>query len=263
MKAPATVVAAVLFATAALAEGPDNGFDRELYDRFVSMRMGDGDPVYWYSVGTLKSYPDGELLFRMEGFDTARRLESDDAPDRATQLSRKIYIYRDAQTNAVLRSYDGQPVEPIAYPYQLISYDFKGAYMETWVEQGRGPFLQKIGPGTDILARRVGDSVIFSAPLFLDLETPAGPLQAFENYDFVIQPEGAVSVPNQLSWVRYGDGPEFAGAPKTIFHLVSWRVDRFEDLPETIRAYIETDAPLWQRPPESLDEIRALQQAED
>jgi hypothetical protein len=41
--------------------------------------------------------------------------------------------------------------------------------------------------------------------------------------------------------------------------MVGWRVDRFEDLPASIREYVRTEAPLWMAPPKDLDEIRALQ----
>ena len=41
------------FTTYAQIDG--GGFDGALFDRFVSMRTGDGDPVYWYSIGTLRA----------------------------------------------------------------------------------------------------------------------------------------------------------------------------------------------------------------
>jgi len=45
-------------------------------------------------------------------------------------------------------------------------------------------------------------------------------------------------------------------------HLVARRVDSFDQAPETLRSWIETNAPLWKAPPADLDEVRDLQHAE-
>ncbi len=238
------------------------GFDEELFERFLSARVGTGEsPVYWYSIGEVYSYPDGTLRARLEGFDTARLVRSSEDTTTAYQLSRKIFVYRDAATNQVLSEVDGKPVQHIQYPYQYITYRLEDDRLVTFVEQGSGARLTKLGPSDEITARRLGGVAIFSAPLFLDLETPRGRYQAFEHYDFFLQPAGNPQ-PNQLSWVRYGDLPPFLGPGKAIVHLVSWRVDSFEELPATIRGYVEQHATLWLQPPKDMAEIRALQNPE-
>ena len=116
--------------------------------------------------------------------------------------------------------------------------------------------------------KALGETLVFSAPVFLDFAIPntarqGAPMryEAYENYDFVIQPESAgLSIPNQLSWVRYGSLPPALGGGRSIMHLVSWRVDSYDALPASIRAYVDAEAPLWQAPPESLEAVRALQQ---
>ncbi|WP_156320300.1 hypothetical protein [Brevundimonas sp. AAP58] len=237
-----------------------DGFDRTAFEVFVDARTGTGSPVYWYSVGTLRAYPSGELLARVEGYDTSTSDRPEPGRSLARQFSRKIYVYRDAETNAVLRQVNGMPVEPVAYPYQFITYELVGDRLTTMVEQGTGARVQRIGPGDTMQARRIGDAHVFTAPLFLDF--PAGGdrrYQAFENYDFFIQAPGGASNPNQLSWVRYGDAPAWAGGGPAIMHLITWRIDRYEDVPSTLRDYIETDAPLWRAPPTGIDDIRRLQ----
>jgi len=256
-----TVMSALvgLFVMSTLGWASGGGFDAELYERWLSARVGDGDkPVYWYSVGEVYSYPDGTLMARMEGFDTARLLRSEDDPNTAYQLSRKVFVYRDPETNEILTEVDGTPVQHIKYPYQYITYTLEGDRLVTFVEQGSGARLRKIGPSDEITARRLGDVAIFSAPLFLNFETSRGKYEAFEHYEFFLQPESAKQ-PYQLSWLRYGDLPPFLGPGKAIVHLVSWRVDSFEQLPATIREYVEKDARLWLEPPKNLEEIRALQ----
>jgi hypothetical protein len=240
----------------AWAEG--GGFDEELFETFLEARVGTGEPIYWYSVGEVYSYPEGKLLARMEGFDTARLVRDEDNPQTAYQLSRKTFVYRDPVTNEIFREVDGRKATHIKYDYQYITYQLVGDKLLTSVEQGSGPRLRKMGPMDSMTARRLGDVAQFSAPLFLNIETPRGKYEAFEHYDFFIQPDG-VARPNQLSWLRYGDLPPFLGPGKTIVHLVSWRVDSFDALPETIKEWVESDAQLWREQPKDMDEIRELQ----
>lgn len=245
---------------ASTAGAADRGFTRETFAQWVDMRVGRGEPVYWYAVGTVYTYPEGKPVMRMEGVDAARLERSLSSATEAHQVSRKTFVYRDADTNAVLREYQGKPLPPIAYPYQYITYALRDNALETWVEQGAGARKQRIGPGTDLAVRRIGNTLAFSAPLFLDMPMPGGArMQAFEHYDFFDQ--GAVpgvTHPFQISWLRFGDLP--AGLGKGVMHMVSWRVDRYADLPESIRGYLESEARLWLEPPKDIAEIRRLQQ---
>lgn len=243
-----------------LAAAADLGFTPDTFAKWVQMRVGQGEPVYWYAVGTVYTYPEGKPVMRMEGIDAARLEPSLSSATEAHQISRKTFIYRDIKTNALLREWQGKPLPPIAYPYQYITYGLRNGSLETWVEQGAGARKQRIGPGNDLMARRIGNTLAFSAPLFLDLPLPGGArMQTFEHYDFFDQ--GAVpgvTHPYQISWLRFGDLP--AGLGKGVMHMVSWRVDRYAELPESIRQYLETEAPLWLQPPKDIAEIRRLQQ---
>ncbi len=243
-------------------QAPATGFDPATFQRWVEMRVGTGDPVYWYCVGTVYSYPDGKPLMRVEGIDTARLDRTLSTTGLAHQLSRKVFVYRDLATGSMLTEWNKRPLPPIAYPYQYITYELKGEKLETFVEQGVAPRVQRIGPGTGIVTRRVGETLVFTAPLFLDFPTPSGErYQAFENYDFFVHPRSSgLTHPYQISWLRYGDLP--GGDGKSIMHMVAWRVDRYADLPESIRGYLESDAGrLWKEPPRDLAEIRRLQRA--
>ena len=250
----------VLFGMLSLPVAAEDGFSREQYEKFVDMRTGgDGNPVYWYSTGTVKAYPSGELVATMEGFDTARVIREG---IKAHQLSRKTYIFRDPTTGELIREVNGEPVEPIKYPYQFITYGLEDGLMTTVVEQGRAPRLQTIGPSKGgLTVRNIGDVSVFTAPLYLDFPLPNGErYQAFENYDFFIQPSSVDRDERyQLSWVRYGAAPPLNNGEPVIMHLVTWRVDSFEELPESMREFVLEEAPLWQEPPADMAEIRALQ----
>ncbi|MEZ5457898.1 MAG: hypothetical protein R3E65_00810 [Steroidobacteraceae bacterium] len=259
-----TILAALL-ALSSLAAAPatanGSGFDAALFQQWVDMRVGRGEPVYWYCVGTVFSWPAGKPLMRVEGIDTARLDRSLSTPTMAHQLSRKVFVYRDLASNEILTEWNGQALPPIEYPYQYITYELAGDGLTTWVEQGAAPRVQRIGPGTDILARQFGNTVAFSAPLFLDFPGRDGKrMQAFENYDFFVHPaDSGVTHPYQISWLRYGDLG--AGIGASVMHMVAWRIDRYEDLPASIRGYLEADGKLWRAPPRDIAEIRALQQS--
>jgi len=92
------------------------------------------------------------------------------------------------------------------------------------------------------------------------METPRGHYEAYENYDFVYHPgETNPAAKHQLVWNRLGDLPAFVGKGRAVIQMVGWRVDRFEDLPASIREYVRTEAPMWMQPPKDLEEIRSLQ----
>ncbi|MEM7570617.1 MAG: DUF1838 family protein, partial [Pseudomonadota bacterium] len=248
-----------LWAAPALA----GDFTQENFDAFVEARTGSGEPVYWYSIGTVRAYPSGEVLFTMEGYDTARSQRVSDS--KVQQYSRKTYIFRDPETNEVLKTYEGNAVEPIAYPYQFITYELVGDDMETTVEQGAGKGVRTIGPSRGMSVKEIDGTLVYTAPLFLDFAIPNTPAryQAWENYDFFIQPKGTKGERHQLSWARYGAAPKWAGGGPSIMHMVSWRVENFKDVPKQFRRYIEADAKLWKAPPQDLADIRRLQEAPD
>lgn len=247
------------------ASAEANGWTPERFKQWVDSRAGTGEPVYWYSTGTLRTFPGGELIYTLEGYDTARSETVSDTLTR--QFSRKIYIYRDAQTSEIVKTVGDTDVEPIAYPYQYITYEYKTdkdePYLQTFVEQGRAPRIQKIGPGTDITVRQFGDVQLYTAPLFLDFPIPNTDrrYQTFENYDFVI-PNDADGVA-MITFMRYGPLPAWAqkdGVTMGAMHMQTWRIADYEDVPQGFREFIEAEAPLWKEPPLDLEDIRRLQE---
>ncbi|XBQ14891.1 MAG: hypothetical protein ABL308_07925 [Oceanicaulis sp.] len=234
-------------------------FTQEVFEDWVAARAGTGEPVWWYSIGTVRDYPSGDVRYVMEGWDSARsfRPEGEGAPV-AHQYNRKIYVFRDPETLEIVPE-----SVAVAYPYQFITYTLEGGGMKTRVEQGSGPRLAVIEDDS-LSWRPVGDTQVFTAPVFLDFPIPNSEarIQAWENYDFFIHPEGTVDEPHQLSWARVGQLPAWAGGGQAVMHLITWRVEDYDDLPETMRSYVEAEAPLWMEPPADLEEIRTLQAAQ-
>lgn len=261
MYRPRKVLTLLLLLAAATGAGADP-FDPELFEQWVLMRVGGGEPVYWYSSGTIRAYPGGELIATIEGYDTARLDRAASTADKAVQLSRKTYLYRDPETGEVMRNTDGSPVAPIAYPYQLITYELKDGVLETWVEQGSGASVRRIGPGGDMRAQRLEAGTLFTAPLFLDFETPRGRYQTFENYDFFAP--GGNPRDGFILFIRYGDAPAWAeGTDKIVMHMTTERFERFDDVPASFRDWVRENAPMWLEPPADMDEIERLQAGGD
>ena len=235
-------------------------FTSEVFADWIDTRLGDGKvPSYWSCVGEVYSYPDGEKIAGMLGVDMGRFYKVTE--DSIVQISRKIFIYTDPHTGEALTEVNGKEVSHIMYPYQQISYVRKNDMMRTWVTQGSGPRIRTIGPGTGMLARKLGNSTIFSAPLFLNFETPRGKYEAYENYDFIYNPD-ADDMENKyfIIWNRFGDRPAFADKGKGIIQLVANRVPTWDDLPEELKKYIKEHAPMWQDAPVDQNEIKKLQE---
>jgi hypothetical protein len=229
---------------------------------WVDARAGTGDPVHWIADGGVYAYPSGEKLFGMIGFDSSTVIWPEKLGDDILHLTRKTFAYTDAITGEILTEHDGTPVEPIAYPYQLITYRMIDGIIYGDVEQGAGEQIQKIKSVDGMRVGALGeDTMTVTASVFLDFPLPNGQqYQAWENYDFFIHSGADIDEPHQMSWQRYGALPPWAGSGKAIYHLRSWRVEREDEFPPKLLKWAKAEKPMWLKPPANLDEIRALQQ---
>lgn len=231
---------------------------------WVDARAGTGTPVHWIADGGVYAYPSGEKLFGMVGFDSSIVIWPTEPGGEVVHLTRKTFAYTDPISGEILRSYNGQPVEPIAYPYQLITYRMENGRIFGDVEQGVGDNIQQIRSEDGMRYRMMGDdTMVVTAPVFLNFPLPDGRLyEAWENYDFFIHTGDEVGEPHQMSWQRYGALPAFAGEGQAIYHLLSWRVESEDEFPPALLAWARAEMPMWLRPPADLEEVRALQTGE-
>lgn len=230
---------------------------------WVNARAGTGQPVHWMADGAVYDYPSGKKLFGLIGMDSSTVIWPDEVGGEVIHLTRKTFAYTDAETGEVITEYNGQEVEPIAYPYQMITYRLENDLIYGDVEQGVGERIQYIKAENGIPSRKMGASYIYNASVYLDFPLPSGDqYQAWENYDFFIHPEGSVDEPHQMSWQRYGKLPGWAGGTPSITHLHSWRVEDQSEFPEQILNWVKEDKPMWLNPPANVEEVRALQRGE-
>ena len=122
----------------AIAQGNSRDAVSPEFRAWVDARAGTGQPVHWVAEGGVYEYPSGRKLFGMVGFDSSRVIWPGRPGDPVIHLTRKTFAYTDPQTGEVLREYNGQPVTPVAYPYQMITYRQDGAQIFADVEQGAG-----------------------------------------------------------------------------------------------------------------------------
>jgi hypothetical protein len=241
MKRNLIALAAALLGVAGTADA--DGFDKELFESWLSMRTGGGQTdVYWYSEGLIKSFPEGVTTAKMIGFDTARLLRDPDNPNKAVQLSRKIFYFFDPETGERLNR------DPIAYPHQVKTYELDGDDIIYTVESNNGRSVYTLGPMRNYSAKRIDGIHYFNYSVFIQRGSGK-----FESSDFYVQSGAELTEQQRYQhvWTSYGVGPIMSSA-------VAWRYSSFESLPEPIRELVREEAPLWMKPPRDMDEIAEL-----
>lgn len=249
----------LIFGLASGARSHAAGFDPQLFEVFVDSNMGtDGKPVYYYSTGTLKTFPGGKLLATIEGVDMARLLRRD-ADGTVHKASRKFYILRDPQTGAIIEQINGVPNDRYFYSYQYMTFRLEGDRLAGTSTQGSGKALRTVDIGSAMDARRVGDVVAFSAPNARELSDGTG---SFEMYEFWVTPRRAKLSPSTTLTLTLVNWHPIGGGKPVYTHRTSWRVDTYAQLPSSIREYIEARAPLYKEPPKDFAEIERLQRGD-
>ncbi len=238
---------------------PRNVFDRETFEQFVEMRIGTGDPIYWYGTGVISSYPDGKVLARVEGVDLGRLHRPDPDVPLAHMYTRKFIVFRDPETNELMHDEAGDVIFR-GFPYQFFTTWLEGDVLRTDIESGAGDKLFKFSAGKENEVRKIGDLTVFTMPA--PINSPA--MQAWEKYDFLVLPEGSAEPRYQVTWAKYSPNFPWMGEGFNSQHAWLYRYDSYEELPQSVRTIIETlpGADLWREPPKDLDERRALQNAD-
>jgi len=220
-----------------------DGFTKELFESWLSMRTGGGETdVYWYSEGLVKSFPEGSTTAKMIGFDTSHLLRDRDNPNKAVQLSRKIFYFFDPETGERINR------QPIAYPHQVKTYELDGDDIIYTVESNNGSSVYTLGPMRNYSARTIDGVKWFNYPVFFERGTGK-----FETSDFFVQPGNDLTEQEkyQHTWVSYGVGPMMSSA-------VAWRYSSFDAMPNLITEIVREEAPRWMSPPRTMDEIAEL-----
>lgn len=222
---------------------------------------GSSDVVFWMGEGQLYESPSGKMIAKVEGFDASRGVYINDHHIR--QFSRKIFWFRDPETNELITEYKGKPVRPIRYDWQV--FDFQRG-----TAQGGDPSMVPIlptvlkGPRSvpcmPVTPRYAGkDVILFQCPLFINIETANGPYQAWEIYDYTLDLSHDANRPPSLSWSRQGSNPPFLENGNGVMHFLGHRLDSFEELPRHVKTLVEEEYSLFRAPPLNMEEIHELE----
>ena len=123
-----------------------SGFSREDFETLVDVRIGNGEPVFWYGVGVVNSFPDGKVLARVEGVDLGKLYRPDPSVASAQMYTRKFIVFRDPETNELFRDEEGK-VRFIGFNYQNFTWRLEDDYLMYDVEQGSGDQIFTVTEG--------------------------------------------------------------------------------------------------------------------
>lgn len=170
--------------------GKNRTWTQEQFERWIELRIGfDGHPVYWYATGDVFMIPGGERVLRIEGLDVARSTKISDSQYRSVQ--RKIFVFRDVETNEVVTEYKGMKLKTLAYSYQSMLYSLEDGALVARTTMGSGDQIVTL-VGDRFYWRELGDTFVITSPLFTERGW-------CENYDFFCHPASAgLKLPYQV-----------------------------------------------------------------
>ena len=239
------------------------------FEVWGKMRLGLGsgpgsnsDGVFWVGGGSLYHAYSGEILATFEGFDIGKGIQISD--NHIRQLSRKIFWFRDVNTGEIMTEYEGKPVKPIVYDSQMIDYHRGDDGSITYSVEASLRLLKGALPNMKITSQMAGPhQMMINIPVFLDVpmseEMGGGRYQAWEFYDYNVDPTFPSDRPPTAVWCRQGSVPPFNMDSKAVLRFAGHRCDSYDDLPERMRMEVERSYPHFKEPP--ADEDEALQQA--
>ncbi|MDP6615996.1 MAG: hypothetical protein QF790_02370 [Gammaproteobacteria bacterium] len=238
------------------------GYTPEDFARYIKLRMGEGDPVYWYGVGDATFFPKGQMFMRTEGYDTGRLYSFDAEKNEAVGLTRKLVVLRNPADGAILTDPKGNPAWLNQFTYQLFRMRLQDGFLVYEVEQGKGGERETVVDGLHRSeVQHYAGMTVFTTPVNYTLPAisgAAGPEPVWENYDFIERTYGG-GLSYEAIWAGNFPLPPFMGPGRSSMHGYFQRYDNYTDVPATLRDFVEEHAPMWKEPPRDMDEIRELQ----
>ena len=247
---------------------PSQSASPDPFETWGKMRLGLGsgpgsnpNGVFWVGGGALYEVYSGKTLAIFEGFDIGKGVQL--ADNHIRQLSRKIFWFRDPESGEIMTQHDGKPVNPIVYDSQMIDYHKGSDGSITYSVEASLRLLKDALPKMKITSHMAGpQQMMINIPVFLDIPMPkqdnkAGGesrYQAWEFYDYNVDPTFPADRPPTAVWCRQGSVPPFNMDSKAVLRFSGYRVETYEELPERMRMEVERAYPHFQGPPKDTDE---------
>ncbi len=238
------------------------------FEIWGKMRLGLGtgagsnpDGVFWVGGGAMYEVYSGKILAIFEGFDIGKGVQITD--NHIRQLSRKIFWFRDPESNDILTQYEGKPVNPIVYDSQVIDYHRVSDGSITYSVEASLRVLKDALPKMKITSHMAGpQQMMINIPVFLDIPMPnndnaaggGGRYQAWEFYDYNVDTTFSKNKPPTAVWCRQGSVPPFNMDSKAVLRFSGYRVETYNDLPERMRVEVERAYPHFQEPPKDTED---------
>ncbi|KAL3690639.1 hypothetical protein R1sor_004290 [Riccia sorocarpa] len=216
------------------------------FQRWVSIRTGsNGRIVFWHSKGKLYDYLTGEPLVNVEAVDVTRGVFF--SPDTMHQLSERIFLFRDRDSNEVLTEYKGVPLTPIHHSF---SHTWNASQAFTKVTKGPGNKYESLKVNVSATRQPNEKSKLtFNCRISLTVGIDEGKFQWHEIGDYDFREDS--SDPDDV----YHCSLLYMGAIPPIFHLAvmhlsGWRVDDVNRPPASCKDYVQLGNISWIEQPE-------------
>jgi len=235
------------------------------FEVWGKMRLGLGtgpgsspEGVFWVGGGALYEAYSGKQLAIFEGFDVGTGVQMSD--NHIRQFSRKIFWFRDPITKEIMTEYEGMAVRPILYDSQMIDYHRAKDGSITYSVEASSRLLKDALPKMKITSQMAGpNQMLINVPVFLDIPIPeergGGRYQAWEFYDYNVDPSFPANRPPTAAWCRQGSVPPFNMDSQAVLKFSGYRVDSFKELPDRIRREVEQAYPHFKGPPRDEEEV--------
>jgi hypothetical protein len=221
---------------------------QEDFADYVWGRAGGGEIIYRVSSGFAYDIDSGEVVARLEGHEVARAVSSSTEPGTVYHIARAMLLYRHPETDAVFEAYPGSDPEALT---AVSAYRFSdGAFQWRFGRPASGAPPRVMPGGVDCdhqgtvlqcmrSLSRMDDTGMSVIEYRWTVDRSAASPQAAARSEFAETepPHPGIS-----------EGP-------IMIRLSSYRAPSWEDVPETLRTWIEEEAPGFATLP---DDVEAL-----
>jgi hypothetical protein len=251
----ALLFASAVVAPAHAADPSVGGFDRDSFRAYVSAQGGERAPLMFVYRGTTLDVPSGRVLAVVDGFQIAHATLPD-AQGRAYAWRRAFLLYRDATSGVVLRHYPDVRASRTAPPLSITRLALIGDVLEPIALSGvRGGPPRRVVANERLAARRDGRDFVFQRVL-----TPPNPIeQPVEIMETLVRSSGGTARDRlRMSMTKVANNTDFLPPGGRHVLYMTWRpVERWADVPESLRQFVDTEAPGMKTLPATLADALA------
>lgn len=235
----------ILAALIALSLSPGlHAMSQAEFEEYVWGRAGGGEVIHRVSTGYAYESTTGKRVSRMEGHEIAIAIASETEPGTIYHIARAVVLYRDPDTDAVQFAYPSADAEAMTA-------------VNAYSRDADGGFVWRLG-------RPYGDGPPRTMPGTVACERQGSVLQCLRDHTYT-DAEGTTVLEYRWLTDRSATTPEAAARiefaeieppnPKLaegrlLIRLSSYRAADWQAVPESLRSWIETDAPDFAKLPD-------------